>query len=199
MKKILKKISLMLIVLCSLFTIFVCENNNVFALEDSEVIQERIELDSIQRQENKIIFKTKDKMIIENITYEISYLNNGEKYGQLIQDANVSKIDDYTYSFDISDEIIGVKIWKIRKFVSEGYFKNKFTSGNNVVGDMESIYKKNYVEVTTDKLEYKTTCDAVNLFGSIFKSNEECATIYVFYFNLDTQVDEIIDITFELL
>ena len=76
MKKILKKISLMLIVLCSLFTMIVTSNNSVFALEDSEVIQERIELDSIQREENKITFKTKEKIIIENITYEISYLNN---------------------------------------------------------------------------------------------------------------------------
>ena len=194
MKKILKKICLMLFVLCSLFSIFTVSSLDRIEAVSSETIKESINIESTVREDNIIKFKPKDTVNkYAFATYEIVYLVDNVKYSDLVVDANISMTNDNVYYFEVSDSVIGVKIWKLKYFVSTDNFKNKMTTGNNHVGDVDSVYKKNYVEVTTDLLEELGGCDG-DL--SIF---EECYSFksYVFYFNLDTKIERILDLKLE--
>lgn len=197
MKKVFSKIGLLMILVFSFLISFFEQS---IPIQAANVItkQDVVNVTSIFKDGNNIVFTTKEKYSVIELTYEICYWNQGIKEGDLITTKEFKKIDDYTYSFGISNSIIGVKIHEIRYIAtSEDHTPSKNATGSITWGDVDSSRKKNYIEVTTDELASSTTCQAVNNFGELFGSNEQCATVYVFYFNLDTEIDEIIDITFE--
>jgi len=193
MKKFISKTGIVLTLIFSFLLSLFAGIMSATSVSAAEVIQETVELTSIKREGNTITFTTKLVYDVDSITYEIVYYEGTEKYADLITDAEVKKINDFDYSFEVSDSIIGVKIWKIKHFVSTNYFKNKMTTGNTSVGDVEAIYKKNYIEVTTDKLEVLGGLDddLDTFFGSTAYKT------YIFYFNLDTVIDKIIDLSLE--
>lgn len=192
-KTFISKTGIVFALIFSFLLSFFTGITNVTKVNAAEVMQDVVNLVSTEREGNTITFTTKQLYNVDSITYQIVYYaNESEKHADLVTDAKVKKINDYTYSFEVNDAIVGVKIWKIKYFVSTDNFKNKMTTGNNYVGDTDAIYKKNYVEVETDKLEaVGRNCD---YYG--FKP-ETCKKYYVFYFNLDTEIDWIVDLSLE--
>lgn len=193
-KALLKKIGIMLALIFS-FLLSIIPGNNVMAAStsDGEVIKETIKILETTRSNNVITFTLGERLNLKSITYQFTYVGaDGIKYGELVNDGIVSKVDDYRYSFNVSNEVLGVKIWKIKYNVTDDYQKNKMTTGNNAVGDYNTYYKKNYVEVLSDKLESINRCyDNVDFFTDI------CQKTYVFYFNLDTEIDSILKLSLE--
>lgn len=156
--------------------------------------QDYVKLTSITREDNLIKFTTDSVYTVDSITYEITHYGTAtEIYADLVTDAEVNKINDYMYSFEVSDEVIGVKIWKLKYQVSTDYFKNKMTTGKNTIGNVDAVHRKNYVEVTTDLLWSSNGegCEAG------FFENKTCRKYYVFYFNLDTEIDWIVNLSME--
>ena len=189
MKKKLFKVGLLFTMIFS-FLLPLLNINTTVASAKEEIV-ENIELTKTERKDNTISFTTKEEYSIEEVTYEIVYYGeDNQKYADLVRGAEVTKINDFVYSFEVSEDIVGVKVWQLEFFVSTGYTRLLQTSGNNYVGEIDAIYKKNYVEVTTDKLEVlfddEDECDAA------FFGTSTCEKIYVFYFNLDTVIDRII-------
>ena len=74
----------MLVVLCSLFTMFVSSGFNVKASNETEVIKETINIVSTIRENNKIIFTTQEKYNVDSITYQIVYKENDVNYGDCV-------------------------------------------------------------------------------------------------------------------
>jgi len=187
-----KVVTILMLIFSFLFTMICFNANNVNAAVSSEVVQDTVELTSTEREGNTITFTTKLPYNVDSITYQIVYYGiDNQKYADLITDGKVEKITDYKYSFYVSDEIIGVKIWKVKYLVSSSNFKNKMTTHNNSVGDVDAIYKKNYVEVLTDKLEILYEEE------ESFLDSTDTDKIIIFYFNLDTQIDRIEELSLE--
>ena len=192
MKKFISKTGIILTLIFSFLLSLFTSATTSMKVDAAETIQETVNLVSTKREGNTITFTTKLVYDIHSITYQlVYYVNETDKHADLITDAEVKKINDYSYSFEVSDGIVGVKIWKIKYIVSDNYFKNKMTTGNNFVGDTEALYKKNYVEVTTDKLEKISGCDYYSF------TPTTCETYFIFYFNLNTEIDWIVDLNLE--
>ena len=192
MKRYISKVGIILTLVFSFLLTIIYSSTSISASTSSEIVKETVELTSTERDENVVTFTTKSIYNIDSITYQIVYYGEDDlKYADLISDAKVNKITDKKYSFDVSNEIIGVKIWKIKYLVSADYYKNKMTTNKNSVGDVDAIYKKNYIEVTTDKLD--VLFSETNSFLSGFETDK----IIVFYFNLDTKIDKIIELSLE--
>lgn len=170
-----------------LLSLFNSNTSSVTAL--GEEIVEHIELTKTEREDNIIYFTTKDRYQIKKVTYEIVYYGgDNQKYADLIRDAVVTKVNNYKYSFEVDSDTIGVKIWQLEFLLSIGENRVLQTVGNNSVGELDAIYKKNFVSVETDMLEVLGG-DRCGLKGF---ENITCFKMYVFYFNLDTEIDKII-------
>lgn len=193
MNKIISKTGIVLALIFSFLLSLFTSATTSMNVAAAETIQETVDLVSTKREGNTITFTTKLAYDVDSITYQIVYYVGDVKYADLVSDAEVNKINDFNYSFEVSDGIIGVKICKIKYFVSSNYFKNKLTTGNNFVGDIDALYKKNYVEVTTDKLE------VLGGLGDDLASISQITSdkTYIFYFNLDTEIERIIDLSLE--
>lgn len=155
--------------------------------------QDYVYLTNIDENNDVITFTTSSTYNILEIIYEICYTKGNVKEGDLITTQALKKIDSTTYSFDIASEVIGVKIHKIRyTATSDEHTPAKMTQGKNTWGDMSADRKKNYIEVTTDKLERFLNAD--QLPDSVSYTNAGTA---IFYFNLDTVIDSIEKLEFE--
>lgn len=193
MKKFISKTGIVLALLFSFLFSLVGGSSPVSAVNESETVKETVEVAETIRDNNTIIFTLSERLAVESIIYQFTYTaDNGVKYAELVTDGKVTKIGDYKYSFNVSNSVIGVKIWKVKYAITSDYFKDKVTTGNNYVGDYNTYYKKNYIEVISDKLDHIDSCvDNVGFFTDI------CQKTYVFYFNLDTEIDEIVNLSLE--
>ena len=194
-KALLKKIGIMLALIFSFLLSIIPTGmiaNASSSISEGETIKDTIRVLETKRSGNTISFKVIDKLDIRSITYEYVYKGNDNvNYAELVTDNAVSKKGDYEYSFDVSSKAIGVKIWKVKYYLTNEYFKNKMTIGSNSIGDITSEYKKNYVEVVADKLDHIDKCVNYKVIANT------CDKLYVFYFNLDTEIDKIEKLSLE--
>lgn len=202
-KGIFSKLGILFILIFSFVLSIVGTTDSVGAAGTIENIQKNVYINSVSRNGNNIIFNLDEALDVKSVTYEICYENTitGVYEGDLLVDQPVTKINDRTYSIKVDPSIIGVEIHEVR-FTDTGdnHTPSKNTKGFPVWGNVNSERKKNYVEVTTDKLE----CVDFNLSWGVglkwlpsTQSNNENLKLCTFYFNLDTEIDEIINITFE--
>ena len=178
----------------------------------TENTQSYVIINSISREDNIVKFTIPDSILIKGITYERVYYSNDEKISDLIIEENLRKgYQTNEYEFEVEDNTIGIKIWKIKHQMSPNYYKNKFTKGQNVIGELGSVHRKNYITVTSDKLvSYSFSCKQfkelpwylwsnVGLLitaGDYLFNKETCAS-YTWYFNLDKKVDKIESLSVE--
>ena len=169
-----------------------------------------VELSEMYRDDNEIHFTLKDNLPLKEITYEYTHVVNGIVESDLVS-IEPKKEDTQSYYFDITSETIGVKIWKVKYREAENYYRNKYTTGINQVGDITSVKKKNYITVTADKLvayEYNSK-EAIELpwylwstYGIAIQAgdylfNKEKSASYTWYFSVDKEMDQIIDVDME--
>ena len=202
-KGIFNKLGILFILIFSFVLSIVTTNDHIVAAGSIENVQKSVYINSVTRNGNNIIFNLDEALDVKSVTYEICYENTitGIYEGDLLIDQSVSKINDKTYSIKVDPSVIGVEIHEVR-FVDTGvnHTPSKNTKGFPVWGNVNSERKKNYVEVTTDKLE---CVDFNNSWGVGLRwlpstqSNNQNFKYCTFYFNLDTEIDEIINITFE--
>lgn len=171
----------------------------------TEITQTYIEIKSLIREDNLIKFSIGNDILVKDITYERVYIENGEKISDLIVEENLKKgFGTNDYEFIVEDNTLGIKIWKVKHQEQVNYYKNKFTKGQNTIGELGSVNKKNYITVKADKLEsYSFSCKQVDMewymwspagivatVGDYLFNKENCAS-YTWYFSLDKEIDRI--------
>lgn len=155
----MKKVGLLMILIFSFLLSVIIPNNRVKAKEDGENYQTYVELTITSRNGNIVSFSVKDSYNVMAITYEYTFYINETLVSKLVQrEEKFKKIDSKTYSIDLSaikETVEGVKIQKIKHTLDDKSWVDKRTTGNNYVGNMESKYKYNYVELSDTKLVTK--------------------------------------------
>lgn len=153
MKKLIRTLSITLALICSFFFI---STTNISAEEEKDVYQTYAEIIKISRNNNTISFTTKDNYNIIDITYEYTYYKNETLVGYLEQEStNFSKFLSNVYKFDVSDNVVGVKIWKI-KYQIDNHYNEDLTTGKTSIGDVEATYREHVIlqegKLITNKL-----------------------------------------------
>lgn len=211
----LKKIKNKLLTVALLFTtilssVILGNNQSVSASTVTGTNQTTIKIDEIYREDNILHFIIEKELPVNQITYEYTHMVNGKLESDLIN-VNPKKEDTKSYTVELPVDAIGIKIWKIRYQESKDYYKNKYTTGNNQVGSIDSARKKNYITVTADKLvsyEYNSkeliklpwylwNSYAFGIVAGDYLFNAEKSASYTWYFSVDKQIDEIIDVDLE--
>ena len=99
MKKFISKTGIILTLIFSFLLSFFATNDVSVNASSITVGQDVVNVISIEREGNNIVFKTKDKLSVIELTYEVCYMNGTIKEGDLITTKEFTKIDDYTYEF----------------------------------------------------------------------------------------------------
>lgn len=201
-------LTLVLTVVTSIISPF---NNVSVNASTTETTQSYIEIKAISRDDNTIKFTIPETIQIKDITYERIFMLDNQKVSDLIVEEKLRKgFGTSEYEFDVESNTLAVKIWRIKHQVELNYYKNKFTKGQNSVGELGSVSKKNYITVTADKLEsYSFSCKQIDMpwymwspagivatVGDYLFNKENCAS-YTWYFSLDTKIDKIESLTVE--
>lgn len=182
MKKVINIFILTLTLLCSFFSF--SPSAKVKGLEDNvEEYKTYVTISSFIKEDNKIIFKTANKLSVIDITYEYTYYKNNTLVGGLAQESSeFSKIDDYTYSFEVSDNIVGIKLHKVKYVVEDknGIWTNDPVIGTTTsVGEIEPEYREHVLikdgTLFTDKIgSYRlSTTDFVTYSNKLYFNFEE--------------------------
>ena len=184
---------------------------NKVEASSTEVTQSTINLTNLIREDNTIRFTIPENIKIKDITYERVYEDEGQILSDLIVESNLQKgFGNNEYTFEVDPNTVGVKIWKVKHQEQVNYYKNKFTTGTNSVGNLDSVSKRNYVTVTADKLEsYEFACKEFDMpwylwspVGIAYKTgdylfNREYCASYTWYFSLDIEIDKIESLSLE--
>jgi len=213
LNKIKNKLLIIAILLTTIFTSVVSilgNTQNVSASSVTGTTQTTIKISEIYREDNLLHFVLDKEMPVNQITYEYTHMVNGKLESDLIN-INPKKEDSKSYYIELPTDAIGIKIWKIRYQESKDYYKNKYTTGNNQVGNIDSTRKKNYITVTADKLvayEYNSkemiklpwylwsnVGIGVVLGDYLFRAEKSAS--YTWYFSVDREIDEIVDVDLE--
>ncbi len=154
-KTFISKLGIMFAMIFS-FLLSIIPGSSVKALEDGETYQTYVDLNKTTRNGSIISFETKDTYNVSAVTYEYTFLINDVLVSKLVQrEEKFNKIDSKTYSIDLSaieETVEGVKIQKIKYTLDDKSWVDKRTVGNNYIGNMESKYKYNYVEISNTEL-----------------------------------------------
>lgn len=210
----IKKIAISIIIFVTVlsFSFFNILSNtlNVSASSVESTTRVYVELSEMYRDDNEIHFTLKENLPLKEITYEYTHVVNGVIESDLVS-IEPKKKDTQSYYFSITSDTIGVKIWKVKYKETENYYRNKYTTGTNQVGDISSVKKKNYITVTADKLvayEYNSK-EAIELPWYLWNPyafaiqagdylfNKEKSASYTWYFSIDREMDQIIDVDME--
>lgn len=209
-KKLVISIIMFVTVLSFSFFNILSTTFNVSASSVEGTTQVYVELSEMYRDDNEIHFTLKENLPLKEITYEYTHVVDGVIESDLVS-IEPKKKDTQSYYFSITSDTIGVKIWKIKYREAENYYRNKYTTGTNQVGDISSVKKKNYITVTADKLvayEYNSK-EAIELpwylwstYGIAIQAgdylfNKEKSASYTWYFSVDKEMDQIIDVDME--
>ena len=211
-KGLLSKVFIVFTLLLTFISTIIIPSGSKASASTTEITQSYVIINSIAREDNTIKFTIPDDIMIKGVTYERVYYLEDEKVSDLINEDNLRKgFGTNEYEFDIEENTIGIKIWKIKHQVTPEYYKNKLTKGPNTVGELGSVNKKNYITVTSDKLEsYSFSCKEVMdlpwylwnpyafaIQGGDYLFNQENCASYVWYFNLDKEIDRIESLSVE--
>lgn len=203
-RKTLLMVGFLAILLSSITNIFVSPAN----VEASTAVYEQtyVELTNISRVDDELYVTLKDKLLVKNMTYEYTHYVDDVLESDIVTEAP-RQLSPTEYVIDLPSGTVGVKVWKVMHQVEADYYKNKYTEGPNSVGDLSSVKKKNYITVTSDKLvayEYSTQnfnlpwymWSPVGLYLTVgdYLFREETSASYTWYFNIDREIDEIIDV-----
>ena len=162
LKKIAISIIMFVTVLSFSFFNILSTTSNVSASSVEGTKQVYVELSEMYRDDNEIHFSLKEDLVLKEITYEYTHVVDGIVESDLVF-IEPKKKDTQSYYFSITSDTIGVKIWKVKYQEAENWYRNKYTTGTNQVGDLTSVRKKNYITVTADELvayEYIRTCNS---------------------------------------
>ena len=211
-KGLLSKVFIVFTLLLTFISTIIIPSGSKASASTTEITQSYVIINSISREDNTIKFTIPEDIMIKGVTYERVYYLEDEKVSDLINEDNLRKgFGTNEYEFDIEENTIGIKIWKIKHQVTPDYYKNKLTKGQNTVGELGSVNKKNYITVTSDKLEsYSFSCKEVmelpwylwNPYafaiqaGDYLFNQENCAS-YTWYFNLDKEIERIESLSVE--
>ena len=134
MKTIFAKIGILMTLIFSfLFSSF----NSVFinaSYVEEEKEYNQVALTDVVYSNNAITIKLKEMKEVVAITYEYAYLNEDNvKVSELGIAKNITTSNNITYTFlnETSEELIGVKIWKVQFKETDLYFPDWMTAGDN--------------------------------------------------------------------
>lgn len=211
-KDLLSKVLIVFTLILTIVSTIIIPSSSKVSASTTEITQTYVVINSIAREDNVVKFTIPEDIMIKGITYERVYYLEDEKVSDLINEEKLRKgFGSNEYEFDIEEDTIGIKIWKIKHQVTPDYYKNKLTKGQNAVGELGSVNKKNYITVTSDKLlSYSFSCKQVldlpwylwNPVGFIattgdYLFNQENCASYMWYFNLDKEIDRIESLSVE--
>ena len=191
MKKMFCKIGILFtLILSFLFSFF--SSSSVSDSSNYETIETNVDIAETLREENKIYFTLKDDLEVKSITYEYTTYVEDVLFGRLIKGTtDFDKINDYKYSFDVADDVEGVKIHLVEWLHDEiGYIDDR-TTGNNYVGNVNADLREHYVFISADlytKENYNSYADGLGLKGMYTVTNR-------LYFNFeDLDVDSVTEV-----
>lgn len=190
MKKILLKVGILFtLVLSFLFSFF---SSNIVGASNYETIETNVDITEISREENTIYFTLKDDLEVKSLTYEYTTYVEDVLFGRLIKSTtDFDKINEYKYSFDVADDVVGVKIHLIEWLHDEIGYIDDGTIGNNYVGNVNADLREHYVFISADlytKENYNSYANGLGLKGMYTVTNR-------LYFNFeDLDVDSVTEV-----
>lgn len=157
MKKVFSKIGLLMILVFS-FLISFFQPISIKAVDDFLNVQTYVNVSDINRNDNLITVKLQEEYEIIDFTYEYTYYLNDILVSELIKNSTeFNLIAKDTFTFSVNESVKGVKLWKIKYLTENNIWADKQCKGDILqVGNMDSLYKKNYVEIE-DGLELVKT------------------------------------------
>ena len=203
-RKLIASIGLFVVLLSSMLSIFI--PSNTVSASTASYEQTYVSIKDIYREDNDLHVVLKDELLVKDMTYEYTHYVDEVFESDLVVVAP-KQLSTYEYLIELPEDTVGVKVWKVKHQVENDYFKNKYTVGPNSIGDVGTTQKKNYITVTADKLvayEYSTqnlslpwytwnpTLMPIVLGDYLFR--EETSASYTWYFNIDKEIDRIIDV-----
>lgn len=150
MKKMFCKIGILFtLILSFLFSFF--SSSSVSANSNYETIETNVDITETSREENTIYFTLKDDLEVKSITYEYTIYVEDVLFGRLIKGTtDFDKINEYKYSFDVADDVEGVKIHLVEWLHDEIGYIDDGTTGNNYVGNVNADLREHYVFISAD-------------------------------------------------
>lgn len=203
-KKIYAFVGIFIVLLSSIVNVFV--SSDIVSASTASYEQTYVSIKDIYREDNDLHVILKDELLVKDMTYEYTHYVDEVFESDLVVVAP-KQLSTYEYLIELPEDTVGVKVWKVKYQVENDYFKNKYTVGPNSIGDIGTTQKKNYITVTADKLvtyEYSTqnlslpwytwnpTLMPIVLGDYLFR--EETSASYTWYFNIDKEIDRIIDV-----
>lgn len=203
-RKIIAIVGLLIVMISSAINIIIPKN--MASASSSSYEQSYVAIEDIYREDNELHVILKDELLVKDMTYEYSHYVDEVFESDLVVVAP-KQLTTKEYVIELPIDTVGVKVWKVKHQIEDDYFKNKYTTGKNSVGDINTIQKKNYITVTADKLvayEYSTqdfempwymwTPLGLQLTVGDYLFREETSASYIWYFNIDKKIDRIIDV-----
>ena len=153
---LLSKILIVFTLLLTIISSIIIPSSSKVSASTTEITQSYVVINSIAREDNVIKFTIPEDIMIKGVTYERVYYLEEEKVSDLINEEELRKgFGSNEYEFDVEENTIGIKIWKIKHQVTPDYYKNKLTKGQNTVGELGSVNKKNYIDNFLEIIDFK--------------------------------------------
>lgn len=203
-KKIYAFVGIFIVLLSSLVNIFI--SSDVVSASTAVYEQSYVEIKELYREDNDLHIILKDTLLVKDMTYEYTHIVDEIFESDLVV-VSPKQLSTTEYLIELPEDTIGVKVWKVKHQVENDYFKNKFTTGPNTIGDIDTKQKKNYITVTADDLvAYEFSSQNLELpwytwspvgLGIVlgdYLFREEKSASYTWYFNIDKEIDRIIDV-----
>lgn len=148
MKKVFPKIGIVAILIFS-FLLSFFQPTSIKAIDDSLNVQTYVNVSYINRSDDLITVKLQKEYEIIDFTYEYTYYLNDILVSELIKNSTEFELTEKdTFTFSVDESVQGVKLWKIKYLAEDNIWADKQCKGGILqVGNMDSLYKKNYVEI----------------------------------------------------
>lgn len=203
-KKLLSIAGIFVVLVSSMLNLFL--SNDIVSASTAVYEQSYVEIKEIYREDNDLHVILKDTLLVKDMTYEYTHVVDDVFESDLVVVAP-KQLSTTEYLIELPEDTIGVKVWKVKHQVEDDYYKNKYTTGPNTIGDINTKQKKNYITVTADDLvayEYSSQnlefpwytwspAGVVAVLGDYLFTEEKSAS-YTWYFNIDKEVERIIDV-----
>lgn len=196
-----------------IFSFLFSSFNSVFinaSYVEEEKEYNQVALTDVVYSNNAITIKLKEMKEVVAITYEYAYLNEDNvKVSELGIAKNITTSNNITYTFlnETSEELIGVKIWKVQFKETDLYFPDWMTAGDNEwkadgTTGIDGAIRLKLLEITKNELKFDVSKECFEGLDNIWDfavNGELCNGAIALYFSFDNEEQNIlIDSIYEL-